>query len=122
MVHTTQQLLVFLKCDFNKVNDRVDHSILWNVLENIGFNVKAMELIKDLVEQTQPKVHINGQFIEPIHLHTGIRQGYPIWYLLFALLTMEGINIHQPVNTNWVTIVALEFVGVNRSAPSYVSH
>lgn len=79
--------MVFLKLDFTKAYDRVDHSFLWAVLGAMGFDEQVITLVRGLVEQTQSKVHFNESFTKPINQQRGVRQGCPLLSLLFTLTT-----------------------------------
>ncbi|KAL3696995.1 hypothetical protein R1sor_011071 [Riccia sorocarpa] len=81
------QQSLFLKLDFVKAYDRVSHSYLWRVLDEMGFGQVFINLLKGLVEKASSVVHINGAFTGDIQLDRGVRQGCPIAPLLFSLST-----------------------------------
>lgn len=78
---------IFLKLDFVKAYNRVDHNFLWEVMETLNFDTHLVNLVKGLVELTHSKVHVNGLFTTKIPLKWGVKQGCPLSLLLFALTT-----------------------------------
>lgn len=84
---TRKQSHIFLKLDFAKAYDRVDHGFLSEVMRTMKFDGHLIMLVKGLVENTHSKVHFNGLFTSEILLNRGVRQGCPLSPLLFALTT-----------------------------------
>lgn len=82
----SKQPVIFLKLDFTKAYDWVDHSFLWAVLRAMDFDEQVIYKVRGMVELTHLKVHINGNFTEEIDLQ-GVRQGCPLSSLVFTLTT-----------------------------------
>ncbi|KAL3698825.1 hypothetical protein R1sor_012901 [Riccia sorocarpa] len=61
-----KQPSLFIKLDFEKAYDRIDHSYLWSTMEAQGFVTKFVSLAKGLVEGSTSKLHINGSFSKEI--------------------------------------------------------
>lgn len=78
-------LLILL--DSEKAFDRVEHKYVWEILEKIGLGGNFLKLVKALLPNFVLKVHVNGRFTEEIPLSRGVRQGFPLSPLLFALST-----------------------------------
>ncbi|KAL3696859.1 hypothetical protein R1sor_010935 [Riccia sorocarpa] len=78
---------MFVKLDFEKAYDRIDHAYLWAVMEAMGFARKILELTRGLVEGSTSKLHLNGSFSEEFTMERGVKQGCPLAPLLFALST-----------------------------------
>lgn len=81
--------MLFLKLDFEKDFNRVEHPYIWVVLERIGLDSTFLMLVKGLLEDATSKVHINGLFIEEIPITRGVWQWDPLSPLLFALTTQS---------------------------------
>lgn len=60
--------MIFLKNDFEKAFNRVEHAYIWAVLEQVGLNGTFQRLIWGLLTNAVSKVHINGRFTEEIPL------------------------------------------------------
>lgn len=69
----TKQDIAFLKLDFEKAYDRVDHGFLWATLMEMNVDPRVLTLIKGLIMNAHSKVHINGLFIKPFLLQRGGR-------------------------------------------------
>ncbi|KAL2643350.1 hypothetical protein R1flu_010937 [Riccia fluitans] len=83
----SQQEMLFIKLDFEKAYDRVNHKYLWQVMETTGFDPKFIQLTKGLVEGSTSKLHVNGRFSQEILIERGVKQGCPLVPLLFSLST-----------------------------------
>ncbi|KAL3697349.1 hypothetical protein R1sor_011425 [Riccia sorocarpa] len=88
-----EQPAIFVKVDFEKAYDRVCHRYLWETMESMGFNAKFIQLVQGLVQGSDAKIHINGQFSEEIQIERGVKQGCPLAPLLFALSTQPLMTI-----------------------------
>lgn len=71
----TLQDILYIKLDFAKAYDRIDHSFLWDTL-------KKMRLDPFVIEA---KVLVNELFIEAFPLERGVRQGDPLSPFLLVL-------------------------------------
>ncbi|KAL2623319.1 hypothetical protein R1flu_003524 [Riccia fluitans] len=83
----SQQEMIFIKMDFEKSYDQVNHNYLWQVMEATGFDPKFIQLTKGLVEGSTSKLHVNGRFSQEIPIERGVKQGCPLAPLLFSLST-----------------------------------
>lgn len=89
----SKQRIAFLKVDFVKAFDRVDHTFIWDTMGAMGFNARFLHLIRGLVEGGNSKVHINGFFTDDIQLQRGVRQGCSITAFLFSLTTQPLMSL-----------------------------
>lgn len=78
---------VFIKLDFEKAFDRVDHDYLWDTMEALGLGDTFIALIKGLTIGATAAVHLNGCSTYHFNLERGVRQGCPLAPLLFAIST-----------------------------------
>ncbi|KAL3679581.1 hypothetical protein R1sor_022537 [Riccia sorocarpa] len=83
----SSQDALFLKLDFAKAYDRVQHTFMWETLAAMNIDPHFIMLLKGLVTQGSSKVHINGWYTEEINLNRGVRQGCPVAPYLFVLST-----------------------------------
>lgn len=67
--------VLFIKLDFEKAFNLVEHAYIWVVLSKIGLGGHFLLLVKGLLAQATSKVHINGRFTEAIPVIRGVRQG-----------------------------------------------
>lgn len=83
---------------------------MWEVLELMGLGGTFAKLVKGLLAAASYKVYVNGSFTEEIPLSRGVRQGCPLYPLLFSLSTqplmdyiqqklevgeLEGVKVHE---------------------------
>ncbi|KAE8773845.1 retrotransposon unclassified [Hordeum vulgare] len=76
---------VFLKLDFQKVYDRLDWSFLRMVMQRRGFDERWCSWIMQLVRSGSTAVNINGEVGPFFQASRGVKQGDPIFPLLFNL-------------------------------------
>lgn len=67
-LHHTGLPALFLKLDFEKAFDRIEHSYIWETLKQLGFGDLFIALVKGLIEDSFSKIHVNGLFSEEISL------------------------------------------------------
>lgn len=93
LTNISKQRVMFLKLDFAKAYDRVDHEFLWATMRRMNFKQQFIQIVRGLVENTHSKVHINGLFTPNIRLGRGVRQGCPLSPILFALSTQPLMRL-----------------------------
>lgn len=86
-VVATLQDIIFMKLDFEKAFNQVDHNYLWAMLIAMDLDPFVITLIQGLVCDAKAKVHVNGLFARSSPLERGVRQGDRMFSLLFALLS-----------------------------------
>ncbi|XP_038998009.1 uncharacterized protein LOC120123085 [Hibiscus syriacus] len=74
------------KVDFRKAYDTVDWSILFTVMEKMGFSFKWRSWIRQCVTTTSISVLINGVPSQEFSMARGLRQGYSLSPMLFNLV------------------------------------
>lgn len=61
----------------------------------MGLGGIFLKLVKGLLSSASSKVHVNGSFTHEIPLTRGVRKGYPLSPLLFALSTQPLMDYIQ---------------------------
>ncbi|KAL2610597.1 hypothetical protein R1flu_029170 [Riccia fluitans] len=84
---------IFVKLDFEKAYDRVNHTYLWETMAAMGFAEDFVTLWKGLVEDSPSKIHGNGLFSKEIKNERGVKQGCPLAPLLFAISTQPLMTL-----------------------------
>ena len=71
--------------DFQKAFDSVWHEALFRKLENLGINGNFLQIIKNIYNNTECAVKINGRGTKYFKYKKGVQQGNPLSPLLFNL-------------------------------------
>jgi hypothetical protein len=90
-VEHSNQPLIFLKLDFSKAYDMVEHNFLFGVIRGFGFLEEFIKMTKMLFIETSAYMKVNGSQTAPFEIGRGIRQGCPLAPYLF-LLVAEVMN------------------------------
>ena len=94
-----QAALLFL--DQEKAFDRVNHNVLYKVLEKFGFGETFISWIKLIYLNATTRLNINGFLTENIPLKSGDRQGCPLSALLYVMV-IELLALQLRTNPNIV--------------------
>ncbi|OAE25854.1 hypothetical protein AXG93_2145s1530 [Marchantia polymorpha subsp. ruderalis] len=78
---------MFVKLDFEKAYDRVEHNYLWDAMSKCGLGSGFITLVKGLTLGASTAVHVNGAKTYRFPVGRGVRQGCPLAPLLFVLAT-----------------------------------
>ncbi|KAL3701503.1 hypothetical protein R1sor_019525 [Riccia sorocarpa] len=89
----SSQQALFVKLDFIKAYDRVDHAFLWRTLECQGFDQEFISLVQGITREGLAQVHVNAAFTKEIKVSRGVRQGCPLAPLLYALYTHAFMSL-----------------------------
>ncbi|KAL2649884.1 hypothetical protein R1flu_018012 [Riccia fluitans] len=79
--------VLFVKLDFVKAFDRVQHAFHWSTMRCMGFGSEIITLTQAFVSEGHARVHMNGRYTKSFKLERGVRQGCPISPLLFSIST-----------------------------------
>jgi retron-type reverse transcriptase len=93
-VHSKQEILV-LKLDFTKAFDTIDHTAMIKIMKQMGFDDKWLQWIKILFSSGKSVVLLNGIPGRQFFCKRGVRQGDPLYPLIFVLaaeLLQSAIN------------------------------
>lgn len=74
-----------MSLDLNKAFDRVDHTYLHRVLEEMGFGHRLRGWIRRMYDRAHSCVKINGIVTDTFRLERSVRQGCPMSALLYSL-------------------------------------
>ena len=75
--------------DYEKAFDSVEHNVIFQALRHIGINETYINIIEDIYNEAEAKVHIEKQESEEINILRGVRQGDPISPKLFTAAIQE---------------------------------
>ncbi|KAL3684864.1 hypothetical protein R1sor_002886 [Riccia sorocarpa] len=67
-VSWTWQEVLFIKLNFIKAYDRIDHVFLWKTLEPQGFDQDFIRLLQGFTSGGTSRVHVNGAFSKVIQV------------------------------------------------------
>jgi hypothetical protein len=81
--------------DLTKAYDKVNRSVLWVVLRNIGIPEKMISLIRGLLDGSRANIRIKGKIVHGFDLNTGLKQGSVFSPLLFNIFFGAIIDAWQ---------------------------
>ena len=81
--------------DLTKAYDKVNRTILWKALDNIGIPGKLINLIKGLLVGSKADIRIKGKIVNGFNLDSGLKQGSVFSPLLFNLFFGAIIDAWQ---------------------------
>lgn len=91
LLHRTKTLTLFLKLDISKEFDSISRAFLLEILSHLGFGPVWCNLIRNLLETSSTRVLVNGEPGSEIRHQRGLRQGDPLFTMLF-ILVMDVLN------------------------------
>jgi hypothetical protein len=95
--HQSKRETVILKLDFEKAFDLIEHDIVFEMLKVKGFPDKWIKWVQDLLGSTTTSVLLNGTVGKEIVCKRGVRQGDPLFPLLFPIAAdlMQDVINHE---------------------------
>lgn len=85
-------LTALVLLDYSKAFDTLNHELLLAILNFIGLDTKAINLIKSYLQMRTQKVTLNNSTSDPLPLSVGVPQGSILGPLLFTIYTSNFIN------------------------------
>jgi hypothetical protein len=77
--------------DLKGAYDRVQRSLLWQVLERLGVHGPMLQAVKSLYDNSQLCVKVQGRSGQSVPSQTGLKQGCPLSPTLFGLFA-DGLH------------------------------
>ena len=90
--------------DFSKAYDRIDRSLLWHKLSQIGIDGKMLRSLKSLYENVKCTVRVNGVHSEWFDVNTGLKQGCVLSPLFFNAF-VNDLNTCYKIIELWHTSI-----------------
>ena len=90
--------------DYEKAFDRVDWTILMDVLKRLGVDWRDRRLLKSLYMNQRALVRMDGEYSDPCIISRGNRQGCPLSALLFNLYAEELVRKALEGSTDGVLV------------------
>lgn len=87
-----KNLAVFMKLDFEKVYNQINHTYLWETMKAIAIYAKFTELAKCLLRNAQSKIHVRRRMHKLIPYRKGVRQGCPLAIVIILLTKTRSYN------------------------------
>jgi hypothetical protein len=85
--------MVILKLDFEKDCDKIEHMVIYNILEHKGFEPQWLKWMEMIMKSGTFVVLMNGVHVKPFQFNRGVLQGDPLSPLLFVL----AMDLLQPI-------------------------
>jgi hypothetical protein len=85
--------MVILKLDFKKAFDKLQHEVIYTILQHKGFGPKWLKLTKMIMNSRTSAILLNGVPGKPFHCRRGVRQGIPLFPHLFVIV----VDLLQPI-------------------------
>ena len=84
-MNATNKKGAIVALDQEKAYDKILHPYLWEVLEKLEFPGNFIQTVKNLYDNAETTVMINGELSTPFVIHRGVRQGDALSCLLFDI-------------------------------------
>ena len=77
---------LLITIDQEKAFDRVNHELIFKILEKFNFGPTVMNLVKTVYRQMSSRLQINGLITKPFNVSRSVRQGDGLSMILFVLV------------------------------------
>ena len=78
--------------DMDHAFDRVKHSFLFRVMEQMNFNPRLINFLQKITRNSYSRILVNGSLSRPFQILRSVRQGDPLSMLLFVLYIQPLID------------------------------
>lgn len=78
--------------DMDHAFDRVKHSFLFRVMEQMNFNPRLIEFLQKITRNSFSRILVNGNLSRSFQIRRSVRQGDPLSMLLFVLYIQPLID------------------------------
>ena len=87
--------------DEEKAFDKVDREFLYKTIEKLGYSKIFINFIKKIYQNTKSMISNNGFLSTPFSLSRGVRQGCPLFLLLY-IISGEVLSLNIKANKKTV--------------------
>jgi hypothetical protein len=77
--------LIILKLDLEKAFDKIEHEVILQIMQRKCFGTKWLKWMKMIMNTCTSSILLNGVPGKVFHCKRGVRQGDPLFPLLFVL-------------------------------------
>jgi hypothetical protein len=77
---------LIISVDAEKALDKIQHHFMIKTLRKLGVEGKYLNIVKAIYDKPTANIMLNGEKLKPFPLKSGMRQGCPIYPLLFNIV------------------------------------
>jgi hypothetical protein len=74
---------LIISIDAEKAFDKIQHHFIIKALRKLGIDRMYLKIIKAIYDRPTFNIILNGEKLKPFHIKSGMRQGHPLYPLLF---------------------------------------
>jgi hypothetical protein len=122
-LHAKKENGVILKLDFKKAYDKVKWPFLQQTLKMKGFSKKWCDWINQFVSKGSVAIKVNDDIGRYFQIKKGLRQGDPLWPILFNLVTdMLAVVISRAKGQGQIAGLVPQLIEGGLSILQYADH
>lgn len=104
-IHQCLGEIIVLKLDFAKAFDMIEHEPMIDIMKHMGFDEKWLGWIKCIFSSRKSFVLLNGTPSRQFVCNRGVRQGDPLWPLIFVLAAdLFQSVINKELMNDWIKL------------------
>ena len=77
---------MIISIDAEKAFDKIQHPFIIKTLQKMGIEGTYLNIVKAIYDKPTANITLNGGKLKAFSLRIGIRQGCPLWLLLFNIV------------------------------------